>query len=443
MTAIPPQIIQLTCPNCQTTFRTQLFTLIDVGRQPELKGYLISGQLNVAVCTNCNTPSMFSAPLIYHDPIKQLYLVHFPQQLNARPEDQERFIGEATTLLMRDLPPQAPRGYLLAPRRFLTLNSLVDTILEADGISREVVEAQRKRIDLIGQLVDAYEQGEEHLAQIAEQNRDALDYEFFATLSAFTEASAQSGRDDSAILLQKVRAALVQLTGFDLSSLEEDADPDELPIEAVIDRLSAAAPDELEQEIADVRPAIDYSFFESWTTRIEQAQQAGDHALVTHLTARRALILETVERMDQQAQELFEAGANILREVMNADDPAPLLRAQRENIDEAFLLVLETNIAAAQRAGNEEATERLIHIQKLAIEIVQEGLSPEDRFINELLQAETPQAATKLLRQNPAIVTTAFVKHLNELADQFANDGRKPLSERLRQLGREAGAMLF
>lgn len=442
MAATPPQVVQLTCPNCRTPFRAQIFTLVDVGRQPELKNYLLSGQLNLAVCPNCGTPSMLGAPLIYHDPAKQLFLVHFPQQLNARPDEQERFIGEATSLLMRDLPPDAPRGYLLAPRRFLTLNSLVETILEADGISREVIEAQRKRVDLIDLLASAYEQGEEQLARAVEQNQDALDYEFFATLGAFVEASAQNGQDDSADLLRGLREKLVELTGFDDEGLP-DAEGEELPLDEVIERLAGAPDEELEQAIAEVRPAIDYGFFEAWTARIDAAEQAGDQALAEQLTSRRARILETVERMDKQAQEMFEAGATILKQILEADDAAEALRARRDEIDEAFLLVLEANAAAAQRAGKQEIADRLAEIQRLALEIVQESLSPEDRFINELLQAETPQAATRLLRQNPTIVTTAFVKRLNELADQFEGDGRKPLGERLRQLGREAGAMLF
>jgi hypothetical protein len=48
-----------------------------------------------------------------------------------------------------------------------------------------------------------------------------------------------------------------------------------------------------------------------------------------------------------------------------------------------------------------------------------------------------------MLRQNPRLITADFVKRLNELAAQMENDGRKPLGERLRQLGRESGAMLF
>jgi hypothetical protein len=446
MSVPAPQAIQLACPNCRTPMRAQIFSLVDVGRQPELKNYLLAGQLNMAVCPNCGAPVMIAAPLIYHDPSKQLFLVHFPQQLNTRPEEQERFVGDATSLIMRDLPADAPKGYLLAPKRFLTLNSLVDAILEADGISREVIEAQRARVELISRMAEAFEQGEQQLAAAVAQHKGALDYDFFATLTAFAQASAQGGRDESATLLLDLREKLIALTGFDAASLdmaEGEADEPDLDLGELIERLAEAPEDQIEQIIGEIRPALDYGFFEEWTRRIDAAEQAGDTAAAERLTARRALILETVERMDQQAQELFEAGAKILQQVFEAPDKAEALRANRERIDEAFLLVLQANMAAAERAGNAEALAQLQEIERLAMEIVQESLSPEDRFINELLGAEKPQDATKLLRQNPTMITTAFVKRLNELADQMEQDGRQPLGERLRQLGREAGAMLF
>jgi hypothetical protein len=439
-------VIQLTCPNCRTPFRAQVFTLVDVGKQPELKNYLLAGQLNLAVCPNCGTPVMIAAPLIYHDRAKQLLLVHFPQQLNTRPEEQERFIGDAVNIIRRDLPPNTPQGYLLAPKRFLTLNSLVDTVLEADGISREVIEAQRQRVELISMLAEAFEQGDEQLAAAVAKNRGALDYDFFATLTAFAQASAQGGRDDSAEMLLALREKLIELSGFDAAELgeaEAEGEDLDLDLDEVIDRLADAPDDQLEQIIGEVRPAIDYSFFEAWTRRIDAAEHAGDTTAAERLTARRTLILATVERMDKQAQELFEAGAGVLKEIFDAPDLAEALRARRDELDEAFMLVLQANMAAAERAGNAEAIGRLQEIERLALETVQESLSPEDRFINELLQAEKPQDATRLLRQNPAMITAAFVKRLNELADEMEQNGRKPLSERLRQLGREAGAMLF
>lgn len=440
MAATPPQVIQLTCPNCRNPMRAQVFTLVDVGVQPELKNYLLAGQLNVAVCPNCGTPAMIAAPLLYHDPEKQLFLIHFPQQLNARPEEQERFIGEATSMIMRTLPADAAKGYLLAPKRFLTLNSLIEVVLEADGISREMVEAQRTRVELISRMAEAFEQGEEQLAALVNEQKALLDQEFFGTLNAFIEASAQSGREDSAQMLRTLRDKLVELSGFE-GELPEVAE--DLPVDEVVDRLANVDDSQLEETIAELRPLIDYAFYEALTKRIDAAEQSGDTATAEHLTKRRSQILELVERMDRQAQELFEAGAKVLQSVLEADDPEALMRSQPDMINEAFMLVLDANMGAAERAGARDAVERLVKIRELAIQIAQEALSPEDRFINDLLQAETPQDATKLLRQNVAMIKPELVKRLNELADQFEKDGRKPLSDRLRQLGREAGAMLF
>lgn len=440
MSVAPPQMVQIACPNCRAPLRAPVITLIDVGRQPELKSYLLSGQLNMLVCPNCSNVTMIAAPLVYHDPSKQLLFVHFPQQLNTKPEDQERFIGDATGLLMRGLPADLPKGYLLAPRRFLTLNSLIEAVLEADGISKEMIEAQRQRMELISDLAEAYEQGDERLQAVVDQRRAELDQEFFATLSAFVRTSAANQRDESTELLRGLRDKLAAMVGFE--SEDDDEAPD-MDLDEVVDRLADAPEEELEPLIAELRYALDYTFFEALTERIEAAAAAGDQASAERLGARRQLIVETVERMDAQAKQMFEAGARLLREVMEAEDPAAVLRAHHEQIDEAFLLLLESTQQTAARDGQAEVAERLAELHDLAIQVVQEFLPPEDRFINQLLQAEEPQQATQLLRQNMGLVTTAFVKRLNELADQFEGQGRKPTGERLRQLGREAAAMLF
>src|SRR5690606_16170147 len=111
-----------------------------------------------------------------------LCLVYFPQELNSRPEEQERFVGEATSFIMRSLPQEAPKGYLLAPKRFLTLPSLLDAILEADGVSRETLERQRGYVELISELAGALQDDEQFDALVA-QHQDQLTPEFFATLA--------------------------------------------------------------------------------------------------------------------------------------------------------------------------------------------------------------------------------------------------------------------
>ncbi|HMO59719.1 MAG TPA: CpXC domain-containing protein [Roseiflexaceae bacterium] len=443
--SVPPQVIQLNCPNCSAPVRAQLFTIVDAGAQPELKARLLTGQLNMAICPNCGNPIMLGAPLIYHDHDKQLCLVYFPQQLNARPEEQERFIGDATTMLMRTLPAEAPRGYLLAPKRFLTLNTLIDTVLEADGVSREMIDAQRRRVELISLLAEAAEQDDESLAALVEQHRAELNDEFIATLAAFVQASAQAGREESVVMLQSLLERLVDLLGIDLGDYNGDAaedSDDDAALDEALTRLITSDDAELDQAIADLRPMIDYSFFAALTARIDAAEQAGDIPAAEQLTSRRARIVATVERMDREAQEMFEAGAKLLSEALEATDPREALSARHDQINDALLMVIDANINSANRAGRQDIVARLEAIRTMAIEIVEESLTPEERFINELLQAETPQAATRLLRQNPPQITAAFVKRLNEMADDLAASNQ-PLSERVRQLGREAGAMLF
>ncbi len=443
MPSIAPQPVQLTCPNCGTAFRTGVYTLVDVGEQPELKQALLSGQLNVAVCPNCGTPSMLGAPLIYHDLAKQLCLVYFPQELNARPEEQERFIGDATSFLLRSLPPEAPRAYLLSPRRFLTMPSLLDAVLEGDGVTREMIEAQRQRIDLISQLAEALDD-DDSFAKLVAEHRSALNPEFFATLSAFIQATPPDQRDSQQVLLLLL-SRLQETLGMTEDGLPDGGDEEEEDAEMaeLIERLHTASDDELELVVADLRPMIDYSFFEAWTDQIDALEQVGDTASAAALTERRTRILQIVEDMDREAQAMFEAGSAVLRDLLATPDPIAALRAEGTQVNEALLLALGANMAAAQRAGNLELAQQLDTLAETAAQVMEERLTPEQRFIGELLAAETPQDSTRLLRKNVAIIKPEFVKQLNELSEQEEKRGNKPASERLRQMAREAGAMLF
>ncbi|GIV95824.1 MAG: hypothetical protein KatS3mg057_0481 [Herpetosiphonaceae bacterium] len=448
MPVLPPQPASVQCPNCRTTFTTPIYSLIDAGKQPELKNALLSGQINVAVCPGCGAGGMLATPLIYHDPAKQLFLALLPQELNIKPEEAERFIGDLTRFVMADLPNDVPKGYLLTPRRFISLQSLVDAVLEAEGVSKEMLAAQRKRVELIGRLAEALEQDRQQQAQgepgkafqeLAEQHKQDFDYEFFLMLTALLEASTREQQQESADLLSEVRQRLMELTGFDAAAagLEE---PDE---ERILQNLLDAPSDQLREVIAEYRPYIDYGFFQFWSEQIEAAERAGDTQRARKLSDRRKEVVELTERMDKEAQTLFEEAGAVLREVLFAPDPQAALRERREKINEAFMLVVDANIAAAQRANRAEDVQRLQEIQRLAVEVVQEAMSPEERLINQLLTAESPQESTKLLRANAAKVTPDFVKKVNELAEQMEKGGRKELAERLRQIGREAASLLF
>jgi hypothetical protein len=439
MATLPPQPVSITCPNCKTNFQTQVH-FIDVGQQPELKQALLSGQINLAVCPNCRAGGLLATPLVYHDPEKQLFFALFPQEIAAKPEEQERFIGALQQFAIQSLPADKPKGYLLNPRRFITLTSMLDEILEAEGIPKQALQAQRKRSELLARLLQA-EADEEAFKRLVQENKDAIDYEFFITLSAYIEAATAERDQESAQHFTALRDRLLELTGLDQAAVTNEAgEPD---LQTVVDAFLSVEEADLEKLIGEHRLALDYDFYAALTNRADAARAANDETEAQRIEARRAAILETSERMDREAQALFENATKILSEVLQASDLRQALTEWREHLNEAFMLVVSANREAAQRAQQTELVERLNQIEQLTMEVIQESLSPEERFIGQLLSVETPQAATKLLRQNAAQITPDLVKRINELADELSQNGRPEVGERLRQLGREAASMLF
>ncbi len=442
MPMLPPQAVSMTCPNCSTKFQAQVFQLVDVGQVPEMKQALLSGRINVAVCPNCSAGGMLATPLLYHDPAKQFFFSLFPPEVQATPQEQENFIGTFTQFVMRDLPADVPKGYLLTPRRFISLSTMLDTILEGEGISKEALEGQRKRTALLGRLLQA-DNDQVALQKLADENKEQLDYEFFLTIAAYIEAAEQDQDEESLRRFTDLRTFLSGYTGIDLDNIAEGESEDELDIDSAVDALLEADEAQLPELIAEYRPMLDYTFYEAVTSRVDAAHTAGSTEEAERLATRRDLVRETVERMDQEAQQLFEAAAQTLQSVLEADDLRAALVEHREQINEAFLLVVGANAQHAERVGNQAAVDTLNEIARLAPEVVQEALSPEERFIGQLLAAEKPQDATKLLRQNASSINSDFVKRLNELSSEMETAGRKEQSDRLRQLGREAASMLF
>lgn len=435
MPSAPPQPVQIACPSCGARFRSLVYTIVDGGEQPELKAALLTGQLNVAVCPGCGLASMLSAPLIYHDAGKQLFLVYVPQELNSQPKEIEQFVGDASAFMLRALPADAPRGYLLAPRRFLTLQSLIEAIYEADGVSAEDLRRQNRYVEILTELVNRVED-DVQFTEAAQRYTAELTPEFFATLDAFINATNDAQAHMRTMLIkvrEKLQAHVARAAA--LAAAEE--------VKAAIERLRTVSDDELPAAVHELRPLIDYGFFELWTEQIEAAEAAGDTATAQMLTARRARILELVEEIDRAAQELFERGSALIDAVLSTPDPVAALRERAAEVDEGLLTVISASIAAAHHAGSAELVEQLEKLATTAQDIIESRLSPEDRFINELLAQETAAEATRLLRKNVTKITPDLARRLNERAAEEEKRANQAVAERLRQLAREASALLF
>jgi hypothetical protein len=297
-----PQLI--TPDNARTAGRGQQpMQVIDVGRDPTLKSALLPGRLTNLV-----------APFIYHDPSKQLALILMPMELNLRDMEQQRIIGQLTQIVMRGLPEDAPRAYLLQPRIFFSLQSLIEAILEQDGVTPEMLRQQQERVDLLRELVRLT--GEAELRAKARENDAKIDATFFDILAASIEANLASGREQAAQQLSHLQEILVEETTYGKTlgarAALLDAFRKSPTRETLLEQL-IAAPDAESREmlIALGRRLLDYAFFQQLTARIEAADEAGKQKLI----ALRKEIQETRDKIDEASRAYMEEKATLIQEI--------------------------------------------------------------------------------------------------------------------------------
>jgi hypothetical protein len=443
MTDFSPQTARLACPVCGAPVQAEIHNLIDVGLEPELKEKLLRGHLNVARCTNCGGEGLVAAPIVYHDPGKELLLAFIPPEVDLKDEERQRIIGDLTNLILSYLPPEKRKGYLLVPKELLTYQSLIETILQADGITREVIEAQRTRMELIDRLwkvLDDTEQLQELVTEVDEK----LDFEFFATLGAFIEANRQDDREEYVTELEGLREKLLELSTYGRKVVAQmlQGSPDHPPLsrEALLDKLLAALDGE-EQELADLvtwyRSAVDYQFFQMLTTRMETAEKEGALEKAERFRKLRETLLEITERIDQETKLALEEAAELLRQLLGAEDPASLIRERLDDFDDAFFIVLGANLQAAEEAGQEEVQQRLQELGNQVLEIAQERLPPEVRLIRRLLAVPDDDTARALLQENSDRVDEEFVALMHDLAGEVQEGETQDRMRHLAQLAEE------
>ena len=56
--------------HCRQPVQANLYSIIDVGKQPQLKDALLRGQINAINCPHCGYRGMLGSPVLYHDPAR-------------------------------------------------------------------------------------------------------------------------------------------------------------------------------------------------------------------------------------------------------------------------------------------------------------------------------------------------------------------------------------
>lgn len=432
------QIAPVMCPVCSTRFSAPIESIIDVGRNPQLKGQFLQGDINIAQCPQCGTQGPMTAPLLYHDPVNELALVLMPNELNLHHNDQQKIIGDLTNTLMNTLPPEQRKAYLLTPKTFFTMQSLVNTVLETEGITPEVLERQKAKARLINDFLQA--QDEEGLRGLVKEHDAQLDYEFFQVLTASAQAAHADGQTELAQALMSLRAMLADLSSKGRAAVAEvDASlglGETITREDLLTRLQAAQSDEeFEALVAAGRPLLDYAFFQNLTAQIEAASDADSAG---QLKALRTRILDTTAKQDEEAHAIMQRASDLLKDVLQADDPQAVARQRLDEIDDAFFAVLSANIQHAEAENRKDMAQALQQVANMVIALIEDQLPPEIRLVNQLLNAPYPDGTRQLLEAQREILSAEFIAALDQIIIELEQAGNTDVANHMKQVKNQA-----
>lgn len=424
---------QIRCPRCQTAYSAQIINLIDARQHPELKTALLGGYLNRTVCPGCGAGLILNVPLVYHDPDKELLLVLAPSQLNMAPDQQERLVGGLVQAAMNSLPPEERKGYFLNPQTVLTMERLVQLILEADGITQEMLEAQKQRFRLLEDLVESTSDPVQMQATL-EAHKGEIDYAFMATLTAVAQQANLAGDSEALERLSKLRDQL--LADPEVAQRMPQPLPAGTTIEQATERLLSLLddPEAFGAMVVLNRPSFDYLFFEGLTSQLEQAKSRGDKTRAERLTLLRSRLLEEIERQDKAVQKAQEEDLRLLDTMLSSQNLEETVREHLSAIDSLFLNTLRTAIEAARRDGNIERSVRLNELQQTIMAMIAESMPPELRLINQLLSLADPSERRAVLAEAADLLSEDLEALLQGILEEMKGQGRAETERRLQTI---------
>lgn len=434
-------LTQINCPNCQSPIQAHIEQLIDVGRQPGAKSRLLSGSLNFVRCSVCGHEGQLTAPLVYHDPEKELLLTYVPVEISMPKVEQEQFIGRLINQAIERLTSEQRKGYLLQPQAVLTMQGLVERILEADGITKEDLDAQREKLRLFEELLKL---APEDLEAFVNEHDESLDAAFYqlATLSIQatddeTASAAAAQRVDSSLEFSaygkqiKAQEAEVQAAAESLRELG-----DSLTREKLLTLFIEAPTEQRTTALANLtRPALDYAFFTKLTEQIDQAE--GDEQ--KKLAELRKLLLDLTQRIDKIQEARIEQATALLKALVEADDLDGALQSALSLVDEVFLGILQSNIRAAREEGvNTELLSKFEEIDQKVQSLIVQSLPQGLRLAKQILEAESEQEAIEQLEQSAAEIDENLLGSLVASAQRMEEQGDTEGAGRLRSLHKHA-----
>lgn len=422
---------RINCPNCRQPVVADVQQLFDLNVDPAAKQQLLSGGINIVQCPHCGYQGNLATPIVYHDPQKELLLTFMPPELNLPRDEQERVVGSLINQVVNNLPQEKRKGYLLRPQANLTLQSLVEKVLEADGITREMIQSQQQRLALLNRLMSTIDASVR--SEIIQQEEQLIDAEFFALFSRIMEAALTGGDNDARSRMESIQAELMEHTEYGRKFKEQAEE-----IQAAIQSLQEAGKDGLTREkllqvvldapndtrvnalVSLARPAMDYQFFQLLSDKIDRARDKGRQRLIDL----RERLLELTRQVDEQIEMRSREARNLLAQLLESENPAEATQQNLQAIDEIFVQILNAETESARKSGDLEKLGKLQEVGKILQQATEPP--PEIALIEKLMEAQDSEALKNLLDEHRDQITPDFLQTLSSIIVQVEQSGQNP-----------------
>ena len=406
---------QIACPRCRQTIPAQIEQLFDVTADPASKQRLIGRVSNYAHCPMCGFEGPLSTPIVYHDNEKELLLTYFPSELGLPVNEQEKLVGPLITRVMNSLPTEKRKGYLLRPQSFLTFQSMIEKILEKDGVSKEMLDEQQKRLGLIQRLLQITTL--DVRTEVIKQEAAILDEAFFALFNRLTEAAAASGQQQTVQAMAALQQELLANSEYG-TKLKAQMSELESAVKSLQDvgqgltrekllEIFLEAPSEARVRalVSLTRNGLDYAFFQIMTDQIDKSSGTERQKL----ESMRTLVMDFTNQIDKAVEEQMKQADKLIETLISTPDIAQATAKNLANFqNEVVVEVLENKLREAQQKND---ADRLDKLQQIVAVLQAASTPPEMELVNELVDAAGDDASLE----------AALKAHEDDLSEELGN----------------------
>lgn len=420
---------QVNCPSCRQPVVVEVQQVFDVAEDSLAKQKLLSNSVNFLHCPFCGYQGMLALPIVYHDPNKELLLTFFPPDLKTPINEQEKQIGPLINRIIDRMPQEKRKAYLLQPQNMLTYQTLVEKVLEADGITKEMIEEQQKKVRLLERLLTT---PKEDRVAIIKQEEDQFDLGFFSIFSSILQSVLDQGDEASKNELVELQQQLYENTkvGKELKQLSretenalkslQEAGKEGLTREKLLEVILNAKTDtEISTIVGLTHSGMDYIFFQLLSEKIEAASNDEEKHKLLDL---REKLLKQIEEINNQIKTEMNKSKDNLEKILQAENIEEEVTKSPEVINDFFIQNLQNEIAYARQKGDSERLNKLDQLMG----VIEKYSAPlrQIKLLETMLEIEDETALDKLIEEHQDELTDDFISLLNNVIAEYEKSAK-------------------